>query len=195
MHRPVDLACPCGALTGSLDLAGAGPRVVCHCDDCQAYARWLGRPDTLDAHGGTEVVQTWPARVQFAAGAPLALLRLSPKGLFRWYAGCCRAPVANSLGPRVPFTGVVRARLVVDAPTLEAALGRAEGVQGRFAPGGCPPGVSPRASIGVMATAGGALLRGLWAGGHQPSPFFDADGQPRASATVLDPAARAALTD
>ena len=34
-------------------------------------------------------------------------LRLTPKGLFRWYASCCNTPVGNTLTPAIPFVGIV----------------------------------------------------------------------------------------
>ena len=34
-------------------------------------------------------------------------LRLSPKGLFRWYTECCNTPIGNTLGPSFPFIGII----------------------------------------------------------------------------------------
>lgn len=193
---PVDLPlrCACGALHGQFAaLPIPGARGVCYCDDCQAYARWLARAGLLDAHGGTEVVHTWPARVRIEGGA-LSLLRLSPKGLHRWYAGCCRTPVANSFGsPRAPFCGLLRVAIAADDAQLDALYGKAHGVQGRFAPGGVPPGAHASASFGVIVGAIGILARAAWAGGHAPTPFFTADGAPVATATVLSAEDRARL--
>ena len=96
----VPLACSCGAVRGVLRNANArnGSRLVCMCDDCQTYAHHLGRAgDILDAHGGTEVYQTYPARLGFTQGSePVRCLRLSPKGLMRWHTGCCRTPIGNT---------------------------------------------------------------------------------------------------
>ena len=53
-------------------------RVVCYCDDCQAFLHYLKRADLLDAHGGTDIVQVYSeapprlvgfARVDVAAGS------------------------------------------------------------------------------------------------------------------------------
>lgn len=199
MSDPVilPLRCACGALRGQLD-AAPSPSVhaICYCDDCQAYGRWLGRDDLLDAHGGTEVVQTWPARVRFeVAGPPLALMKLSEKGLHRWSAACCRTPVANTMGSaRLPFTGVLRRAIDVDDARLGALYGPAHGIQGRFAVGGCPPGAHRSASLGIIVNAVNLLARGAWAGGHAPSPFFGADGKPVVAPLVLNSEARRALT-
>src|SRR5687768_6868112 len=105
----ISLRCTCGRLSGELRTAPSwAARVVCYCDDCQAYARFLEPASVVNEHGGTEVIQAWPACLTLTAGADaLGLVRLSPKGLYRFYAGCCRAPVGNTLGPRWPFIGVM----------------------------------------------------------------------------------------
>ena len=184
------LRCACGAITGTFDAEpGCASRGVCYCSDCQAYGRWLGRDDVLNAHGGTEILQTWPARVRI--DGEVSLLRLSAKGLHRWYAACCRVPLANSFGsPRMPFLGLA-AQFVEDRSALEPLFGPAQGVQGRFAPGGCPPGVYPSASLGVIAGALSLLARGAWSGANTPHPVFGP--APRAVARVLTPEERAKL--
>lgn len=189
------IRCRCGSLEGEFDgLPAKGARGVCHCADCQAWARWLGVDGIVDVNGGTEVIQAWPAQVRFTVGAEhLALARLSAKGLHRWYAGCCRSPVANTMGAGLPFTGVIRGALACDEAELGARYGRAHGVQGRYAPGGCPPGVMPTASVGVIAGAVQILARGWFAGGARPTPFFDDAAAPVREARVLTVAERAAL--
>ena len=190
------LRCACGALRGQLDATPSpGVRGVCYCDDCQAYGRWLGRDDLLDEHGGSEVVPTWPARVRLDAPAStLGLMKLSEKGLHRWYATCCRAPLANTMGsPRLPFAGLLRRAIDADDAQLDALFGPAHGVQGRYAIGGCPPGAYRSASPKIIAGALGLLVRGAFAGAHTPSPFFGADGKPVVEALVLDPATRRTL--
>ncbi len=189
------LRCACGALRGHFDATSSpGTRGVCYCDDCQAYARWLGRDDLVNAHGGTEVVPTWPARVRLDAAGPLALMKLAEKGLHRWYAACCRTPLANTMGSaRMPFTGLVRRAIDVDDARLDALCGPAQGIYGRYAIGGCPPGAYASASPGMLANALGLLVRGLITGAHRPSPFFGPDGAPIVAPMVLDPEARAAL--
>lgn len=88
------------------------------CDDCQSYAYQMDRADDiLDPSGGTELYQTTLSNITITQGAEhLGCLRLSPKGLMRWYAGCCDTPIANTL-PRhkVPFAGVVHSFFDRDA--------------------------------------------------------------------------------
>ena len=54
-------------------------RMVCYCDDCQAFVHYLGHADLLDAHGGTDIVQMAPA----ACRSPAATSASSACALFR----------------------------------------------------------------------------------------------------------------
>jgi hypothetical protein len=85
-----------------------GFRFVCYCKDCQAFARFLERTDVLDPAGGTDIFQLPPGRVKLTAGTDaMQCLSLSNKVL-RWYADCCRTPVANTAaGPHFPVIGLV----------------------------------------------------------------------------------------
>lgn len=190
----LEIACSCGALRGEVQIVPrGGQRVVCYCDDCQAYAFHLEREaDVLDARGGTDIYQTMPALLRVERGLDqLACVRLSERGLMRWYARCCRTPIGNTLPfARGPFVGIVLA--CVDPSARERALGppvlRA---QGRFAIGGVPEGAEPGASLRTMLRGVRLLARGLLARGHTPSPFFDREtGAPRAVARILSPAQR-----
>src|SRR4051812_45695184 len=101
MSSRLPLRCRCGTVTGFV--SGVEPsakkRAVCYCDDCQIYALHLGREDILDARGGTEALMSSPSQVTLSTGADqLRCVRLSPKGLYRWYAGCCNSPLGNTLG-------------------------------------------------------------------------------------------------
>jgi hypothetical protein len=104
------LSCHCGKLRGRLTRVApeTGSLVICYCRDCRAYARHLGAHAALDGHGGTEIYQTTPDNIEIEQGAEhLAALRLSEKGLIRWYASCCRTPVANTLArPGFAFAGM-----------------------------------------------------------------------------------------
>jgi hypothetical protein len=180
-------------------LTGVSPRtvnrIVCYCDDCQAFAHFLERSDVLDAHGGTDIFQIAPAHLRITSGGDsLCCLRLSDKGLFRFYAGCCRTPIGNTI-PRVPFVGVFHAFLDCesDGQRLEAVLGKPRGyVQTRFAIGGRPPGPGLSAGLVVHVLR---LLLGWWIGGKgTPSPFFeDKTRAPRVEPRVLSATERDAL--
>jgi hypothetical protein len=67
--------------------------VVCYCDDCQAFSRFLVHPGTTDEWGGTDICQMAPASVRITEGADaLSCVRLSDKGMYRWYCGKCKTP-------------------------------------------------------------------------------------------------------
>lgn len=181
MTTPADipLKCRCDKVGGiARHASGAtGNRLVCYCDDCQTFARFLEQPGVMDEHGGTEIFQMAPARLQITRGTELLrCVRLSPKGLYRFYAECCRTPVANMAGPRLPFAGVVHSFIPEDPRGLprEEALGKVVGrVQGRFAVGGVPKGADASASAGVLVRCFGIMI-GWWIRGlGSPSPFFD----------------------
>ena len=74
MTTPIPLRCTCGDVRARLDHEpAAAQRVVCYCDDCQAFMRHLGREDGLDASGGTDILQVWPARMKLLAVPRLAV--------------------------------------------------------------------------------------------------------------------------
>ena len=82
-------------------------RVLCYCEDCQAFLHQLGRPELMDDDGGTDIVQVAPASVEFREGRDKIVgLRLIPKGLYRWHSSCCNTPLGNTLTPWLPFIGI-----------------------------------------------------------------------------------------
>jgi hypothetical protein len=106
----ISFACRCGVVKGVCrDTGGAmGVRVVCYCADCQAFAAFLGAErDYLDAAGGTDIYQTSPSRLEINAGLDrLKAVIVAPKGLHRFYADCCKTPIANAIpGRKLPFSG------------------------------------------------------------------------------------------
>ncbi len=112
MSTDIPLRCSCGALRGTIREVAPerGNRVVCYCNDCQAFAHYLGRADeVLNARGGTDVFQLSQAQVEISEGNNhLACMRLTPKGLTRWYAACCNTPIGNTLAKSTfPFIGVI----------------------------------------------------------------------------------------
>ena len=126
---PLDLPlrCRCGEVRGTaIDVSpSAGFRFVCYCKDCQAFARFLERADVLDAAGGTDIFQMPPGRVKLTAGTDaVQCVRVSSKVL-RWYAACCRTPIANTAsGPRFPVLGMIHSFMDHPEPSSrDEALG------------------------------------------------------------------------
>ena len=186
------IRCTCGALQGVARGISpkAGNHAVCYCDDCQAFAHFLGRAaEILDPHGGTEVFQMSPAALIITAGSgQLASMRLSDRGLCRWYAGCCNSPIGNTMHTRqVPFVGVVH--LCIQRPPDDPALQRVFGpVQvrsfRRFAKGDAAGLPADRVPLPVMVLRLlGSMLKWRLRGDHKRSPFFE----PRTSNPIASP--------
>src|SRR5262249_42185184 len=96
--RDIPLRCRCGHVRGvAKDVApNEGFRFICYCTDCQAFARFLERPDQLDSAGGTDIFQMPIGRVKLTAGLDaIRCIKLSAR-VFRWYTECCRTPIGNS---------------------------------------------------------------------------------------------------
>ncbi len=198
MSQDAELRCRCGNVEGRV--ADASPanvnRVVCYCDDCQAFAHYLGRPDLLDAHGGTDIVQVAPARLRFHRGDEhIVGVRLTPRGLHRWYAGCCDTPLGNTVGPGIPFVGIVAEVFRGDGGRgPDAYFGPASGaIMGKFAVGGAPPGPTGL-QLGLLLRAIRKVLGWRPMGRTWPHPFFAREtGAPSHPVKVLEPAEREAL--
>lgn len=202
MTRPSELRlrCRCGRVQGLVRAVApsAGFHLVCYCKDCQAFARWLARPDVLDEAGGTDIFQMPPGRLSFTAGTD-ALRCLTFSGqVLRWYADCCRTPIANTAaGPRFPLLGLIHSCIAenADGRSRDAALGPPLcRIYESAALGPLPLGAPPPASFGVLALRAWRVL-GWWLRGlARPSRFFDEHtGAPVSPPRRLTPNERAAL--
>jgi Family of unknown function (DUF6151) len=194
MSHDAELVCRCGEVRGCVKNAGPGTvnRVVCYCDDCQAFAHHLGRADLLDAHGGTDIVQVAPASLVFHQGTERIVgLRLTPKGLHRWYASCCNTPVGNTVGPAIPFVGIVAGAF---AGAGDRIFGKPiAAIFGKYAIGPAPAG-STGWNLWLYARAIWMVLGWRLTGQTWPHPFYDrATGAPSRPLAILSPADREAL--
>lgn len=183
--RTLHFACACGELHGRLvDVAAHdGTHIKCYCDDCRTNLVALGHSDP--AAEGVDLFQTTPDKIKIDAGGEnLSVLRLSPKGLMRWYAKCCSTPLFNTMAKRgIPFVGVAG-----DQIKEHEALGpvRARG----FVP---KDGKTTHENAGhmmtsMMARAGKSWIKGTW----RDTPFFDETGTPTVPPRVLSREERAA---
>lgn len=186
------LQCRCGNVQGRVrDFSpGRSTRTVCHCNSCQAYAHHLGEASgTLDEFGGSDIVQLTPAQVTIDQGmAQMRCLRLTAKGLYRWYADCCRTPIANTISPGFPFVGLVHNALEGNGP-LDDCLGPVNFyIQGKTALA-VRPGQKVHAGFPVSWFLYSApwMLSGKLKGRNRPSPFFDDGGAPPVQPEVLNP--------
>lgn len=170
------LTCACGATEWQVAENAPGTHLACYCNDCHRYAVHQEATALLDDRGGTEIFQTLPHAVTFTRGhETLALLRLTPKGLLRWYASCCGTPVANTMtSPALPFVGMV-------TPAGRDGFGP---IRARVFTGDTQPPVKAfgfgMAGLGILRRGVMARLRGHGSG----APFFS-QGKPVAPATIL----------
>lgn len=186
MSGDLVLECSCGRVSGLVSgvSPSTGTRVVCFCDDCQAFARHLGRPErVLDANGGTEVFQTSAARVGFSKGREnVACIRLTPKGVLRWHTTCCATPIGNTLAtPALPFVGLIHSCLGdgVDGTPRDEIVGPIRGrAHRKFATGDRTALRSKPQNVPTL------IARFAWIiavarirGDHRRSAFFDPNGK------------------
>ncbi|MBO9444580.1 DUF6151 family protein [Ruegeria sp. R14_0] len=180
--------CSCGTLHGRITAEGVkrGTHVVCYCHDCRATQLYFGQPDP--APGPVEVLQTLPEEIVFDGGIEhLALMQLSPKGMLRWYASCCNAPIATtSRTPKFPFVGFIVHR-IPDPRGLAPITTRG------FVPTGHGKQTHEKlgpAAYGLLTRVAKSRLSGSW----KRSPFFDPEtAEPVAEPVILSKAERAAL--
>src|ERR1700704_3270073 len=125
--KAVPLRCRCGHLRGVANQVApdSGFRFVCYCQDCRAFARFLERPDVLDAAGGTDIFHMPAGRVKLTTGTDAVRCLHFSSRVFRWYADCCRTPIANTAGPRFPVIGLIHSLMSLDTDSRarDALLG------------------------------------------------------------------------
>jgi len=164
-------------------------------DDCQAFAHQIGRADLLNSQGGSDIIQFAPASLTFLQGQHRIVgLRLTPKGLFRWYASCCNTPVGNTLAPAIPFVGIVAQGFDHETHRAEDAFGPPGGaILGKYAIGE-PPAGSTGLNLPLLLRAIGKVLGWRLRGKAWPHPFFGkGKGEPVYPFTVLSREEREAL--
>lgn len=189
----VPMRCRCERVKGVVtELApDTANRCICYCRDCRAFLHHLDRSDLLDRFGGVDIVQVARARLRVDEGVDqLRCLRLTSKGLHRWYADCCKTPIANTM-PRVPFAGLSRSCL----DTVEGTLPRPDLIHGRSAVGGLPPGASNGLSVGAIARPARLFATWMARGLGHPTPLFDRSERPTREPDVLNAAERQKLRE
>ncbi|MCG2837480.1 DUF6151 family protein [Photobacterium sp. WH77] len=185
----IQLKCECGELHGAAEVPApsSGNRVVCYCKDCQAFAEQLSPERILTAHQGTAIFQLSPASVQWTNGSEqIRCLRLTPEGLFRWYAGCCKTPIANTLKPGFPFVGLIE-KVISAQDRTEEHLGpvRAHAYP-QYANPPLPEDILRNNRVWPMMIR--VLLKILsWklTGKGRPNPFFDRHAQPMSQPEIV----------
>lgn len=198
VHADLPLACRCDRVRGVAHAVApsAGFRFICYCQDCQAFARFLKRPDVIDAAGGTDIVHLPTGRVELTAGTDaVRCLRFSGR-VFRWYTQCCRTPMANTAGPRFPVVGLISTFIgEPDGLSREDVLGPPRcRIFERSAVAPLAANAPPPPSLPLFGQRALRLFAWWWRGLGRPSPFFDDHtGEPLSAPRVFTPAERAAL--
>ncbi|EQC48268.1 hypothetical protein M899_3209 [Bacteriovorax sp. BSW11_IV] len=180
----LNLSCSCNKVQGQIKnvTPKLGLRVVCYCDDCQTYARYLnGQKSVLDENGGTELLQVPQAYVSFHKGQDqIECVQLSPKGIKRWYAKCCHTPIGNMLqNPSVSFIGIPVAFIdeeqMRDADkTIGPVCAR---LQLRFATGPIKENHDEKVPFGHLLKTISKLLQWKIKGLNRPHPFYDFESE------------------
>lgn len=186
MPTDLPIRCRCGALRGAARGVSArtGYRVVCYCDNCQAFANYLDTNGFLvDAHGGTDIFQMSPAHLNISQGLDrLTCVRMTTKGPLRWYTDCCKTPIGNTPPTRqAPFIGLFHCCIDAKDRSLDELLGPVTiRIMGRYAKGD-RAALNAHDGFALSHFAGivWKLLKWRIRGDHKRSPFFDAQtGRP-----------------
>jgi hypothetical protein len=168
------LRCRCGTLRGYVSHPEKVSRGVCYCDDCRAYAHFLGKTDDiLDEMGGTDVVATLAKYVSFTQGIKnLACMSLTDDGMLRWYASCCNTPIGNT--PRdfkTSHVGLIHTCLEDPSRTLEGSFGPVRmRVNTKHAKG--KPKLMPISTVTSILRFMSSLVRARLDGSYKSTPFF-----------------------
>jgi len=179
----VKLRCSCGDVQGvAVNITPKnGNRVVCCCDNCQNFATHLDREaDVLDQFGGTEIYQTSQSQVRIETGSEhLRCLRLTDKGLIRWYTGCCKTPIGNTMSSGIPFIGVIHNFIAIDGDH-DNILGPIRAyVQTKHARGNPTyNNASENFPVGITLRIARKMLAWKIRGMNKPSAFFTDSGEP-----------------
>jgi hypothetical protein len=157
------------------------------CQDCQAFARFLERPDVLDAAARTDIFQMPTGRVKLTAGTDVVRCLCFSSKVFRWYTDCCWTPIGNTAGPHLPLVGLIHSFISheADGRSRDEVLG--------------PPlcriwnALAPP-SLTIFALRASRIFSWRLRGLGRPTPFFDDHTNALLSVPrVLTPSERAAL--
>jgi hypothetical protein len=174
----IPLKCECSKVEGVIRIkSGEGNNIVCHCDDCQRFADYLGKKDIiLNENLGTELFQITPNKLEITKGKEhLACMQLKPKGLIRWYTACCKTPVANTINGKMAFNGVFHKFMDFSSfgEPKEAALGNVlTYCMSRYSKGELPSNSHPKYPMGVFLRIIKMILSGFILKTNKPNQFF-----------------------
>ncbi len=187
----VPLKCSCGTVSGVAKNISpdTGNHIVCYCKDCQAFAHNIdNEANILDEFGGTDIFQITPAQVEITEGYDqLRCLRLTEKGLYRWYTACCKTPVGNMMSAGMPFIGMVH-NFMDDEGVRDKNLGPVLFYAfGKAATKTPPDNKNDKGfPFRVMGRVISKILMARIRGEHKPNAFFDDVGKPISEPKIIN---------
>jgi len=186
----VNLKCECGKFQAIIKnpKKSNSNRAVCLCVDCQSFAHYLEKPEKiLDSNGGTEIFATYPSQIEFVKGVEnLKSMKLSPKGLLRWYVDCCRTPIANTPGVKMPFTAIFHNCIELNAKDKDSVFGKLSlRFFGKYGKKPLPPETYQGAPLSLSLKMFPFLMKGLIFKKHIPHAFFNEDRSPKVEPIIL----------
>lgn len=188
----IELKCLCGQVQGTLRSVNpkAGTRVKCYCKSCQEFANHLDKGNhILDERGGSDIYQVAPNRITITTGGEhVKCLRLTPKGLLRWYASCCNTPIANTVSAKFPFVGII-SPFIPPTEANQKLLGPIKAhAYPQYAKERLPEVWLQQTSL-FRYTIKILFKIGMWkiSGKGRPTPFFSQDGRPITKPKILNP--------
>jgi len=178
----LSIRCHCGAFRGQTHSIRKNftNRVICYCDDCQAFVHVLGRDgEVLDNRDTTDIVQFSLPLLSFSERfGNLACVKLSEKRLLRWYSKCCKTPIGNTPPfQAMPFVGLINDCIdkSISDIELEQLVGpvkvRLHQQYAKDSQGTLANPIGRKFSLGLRL--GGSLLASREKGDHRLSPFFN----------------------
>lgn len=178
--------CSCGQVQAKIDNfpKNTPGRLVCYCDDCQNFLKHIERSELMDECGGSEIIPVYPKDMKIIKGEDkLECIRLTPKGLFRWYTSCCKTPFGNTR-PGFPWLGLLSE--VYDKSDLQQLGPIRSRVCGKFATTPPPAGTPDNMKFQDIFVVAPFLIKGFIFKKSSPSAFFNEDNKtPIASPTII----------
>lgn len=172
----MEIQCDCGKFRAELTQfpKNTPGRLICYCDDCQAFLHYLKRPELLNENGGTEIIPAYPADIKIIAGKDVVkCVRLHSKGMYRFFTSCCHTPIANT-DPTRPWAGInYHMYITKDPSVLDRELGPVKSsIMGKYAKGKPPAGTPQTFDFKGMVTVLPFIIKGKVLGKAKQSPFF-----------------------
>ncbi|MGK0367846.1 MAG: hypothetical protein ACI9QD_000985 [Thermoproteota archaeon] len=182
MNNTIPLKCNCGKVQGIAKEISpkTGNHIVCMCDDCQAFAHYLDKGnEVLDENGGSHLFQITPRQIAITSGREhLRCMKMSPKGLKRWYTECCKMPIANTLGFKISFVGFFVD--FIDFKSANTTKGELLGPvicsgMSKFGKGKLPDNSHEKFPLHLMFKMAKTIFFGSFTKSYLPNTFFNKD--------------------